>query len=135
MKKAFKENLIKNIIVGSLLIPGYFSIQSSFINSAISSDKSTLGSLLVAVSILAVIACFGNYAFTYEKVKTNDSKYRILVHLATGVLILIIGFSLEMTSIITKMLIGNFPIFDLSLVLLYIASVLFDFWDLHRSDL
>lgn len=135
MKNLIAENLIKNIIVVLLLIPGYISIQTSVSASGIVSDKTALGSILVAVSILAVTACFGNFSFTYEKVENNKRNFRLLAHTTTGLLMLLIGLSLEMTSIITGLLIGNFPVFDFSLLLLYFASVLYDFWDLRRADL
>ncbi len=135
MKNTVWENIIKNGVIGLLLIPGYISIQTSVSASGFSSDKSILGSILVAVSILAVTACFGNFSFTYEKVEQKNSGARFLAHITTGLLMLLIGLSLEMTSVITKILIGSFPIFDLSLFILYISSVLYDFWDLSRSDL
>lgn len=131
MKSALLENLIKNIVIIILLIFGYFEIQNS--QSINSLDKSSLGSFLVAVSILAVTACFGNFAFTYEKVEHNKLTSRLLAHFTTGILMLLIGLSLEMTSVLTHALVGNFPIFNLSLLLLYIASVLYDFWDLKRA--
>lgn len=135
MKNTVRENLIKNGVVGLLLIPGYISIQSSVSASGFASDKTTLGSILVAVSILAVTACFGNFSFTYEKVEQKNSKARLLAHITTGLLMLLIGLSLEMTSVITRLLIGSFPIFDLSLLILYFSSVLYDFWDLRKPDL
>lgn len=134
MKPVFLENLVKNITIIILLFIGYSQIQTSFplINTL---DKGSLGSFLVAVSILAVTACFGNFAFTYEKVEYKKFTSRLLAHLTTGILMLLIGLSLEMTSTLTQALIGNFPIFNLSLLLLYIASVLYDFWDLKRAEL
>ncbi|MFH1832741.1 MAG: hypothetical protein ABH816_01050 [Candidatus Levyibacteriota bacterium] len=47
----------------------------------------------------------------------------------------LIGFSLELTSVLVKYLIGSFPIFDFSLIMLYLGSVLYDFWDLQRLEL
>lgn len=135
MKNTVRENIVKNGVVGLLLIPGYISIQTSVFALGIASDKTTLGSFLVAVSILTVTACFGNFSFTYEKVEQKNSNARLLAHITTGLLMLLIGLSLEMTSVITKLLIGNFPVFDLSLLILYFASVLYDFWDLNRAEL
>ncbi len=133
MKKVFLENLIKNILVFLLLIPSYIYSRTFLFSLPATSDKSVLGSLLVAVSILAVIACFGNFAFTYEKINLKDYGFRFLAHTITGILMLLIGLSLEMTSVLVELLVGRFFIFDLSLVVLYIASILYDFWDMNRA--
>lgn len=134
MKNALVENIIKNIVIFILLIPAYFHIQSIF-SPGTFFDKSVLGSVLVAVSILSVTACFGNFAFTYERVKQKETSSRLLAHATTGLLMLLIGLSLEMTSVIVGLLIGKFLIFNASLVVLYSASVLYDFWDLNRADI
>lgn len=117
-----------------ILVASYWNIHSFVYSSDMVVDKLTAGSLLVAVSILAVTACFGNFAFTYEKVNYKDTVNRILAHITTGLLMLLIGMSLEMTSVLSTVLIGNFQIFNISLVILYLASVLYDFWDLKRVD-
>lgn len=135
MNKSNKENIIKNGIVGIFLILGYISIQTQVSLPNFPSDKGILGSLLVAVSILSVTACFGNFSFTYEKVDTKNNTARLLAHLTTGLLMLLIGLSLEMTSVIIRLLIGSFSIFDLCLFMLYFSSVLYDFWDLNRSEM
>src|SRR5258708_5517405 len=74
MKNVLLENIVKNIAIVLVLIFTYLQIQSFFLNTNF--DKSVIGSMLVAVSILAVTACFGNFAFTYEKVnlKTGGGK-------------------------------------------------------------
>ena len=133
MKRIYLENWVKNSIVLLILIFAYFNVQNFLLNSPVASDKSVIGSLLVAVSILAVTACFGNFAFTYEKVEHSSLDLRLLAHFTTGILMLLIGLSLEMTSVIAKLLMGDFLVFDLSLVLLYLASILYDFWDLRRA--
>lgn len=133
MKATLRENLIKNIVLIILLIIGYFIIQDSF-NVTNFSDKIAAGNFLVAISILAVTACFGNFAFTYEKV-ANNLRARYLAHITTGILMLLIGLSLEMTAVLVQNFVGDFPVFNFSLMLLYIGSVLFDFWDIQRSSL
>lgn len=126
------ENWVKNIILIMILIPSYLDIQKALVNSSIVADKASIGSLLVAVSILSVTACFGNFSFTYADVSNRTKSSRLLAHFTTGLLMLLIGLSLEMTSVLTKLLVGDFLIFDISLAILYIASVLYDFWDLRR---
>lgn len=133
MNHTIWENIIKNVIVIILLVPSYGMIQSSLASSPAAGDTSVLGSLLVAVGILSVTACFGNFAFTYEKVKHTNTQFRLIAHATTGLFMLLIGLSLEMTSVIVKLLVGPFLIFDLILLILYIASVLYDFWDLYSN--
>ena len=134
MRNIELENSIKNLIVFFLLIFFYFPIRTFFF-SLNNPDVSSLTSILGAVGILSVVACFGNFAFTYGEINHKRLISRLIGHSCTGLLMLLIGLSLEMTSIIVRLLIGNFLIFDLSLVILYIACVLYDFWDLERAKL
>lgn len=134
MKKMFWENLIKNLLIVPILIFAYFEIEKFFTNLS-STDNSILGSVLVAVSILAVTACFGCFAFTYEKVEHSKIEWRLLAHVITALLMLLIGLSLEMTLVLLNLLVGSFYIFNLSLALLYVSVVLYDFWDLKRAKL
>lgn len=127
------ENLIKNILLLIILIFSYGLIQTSLMG--LNLDRSVAGSFLASVSILIVTACFGNFAFTYEKVAIRNSSMRFLGHLTTGLLMLLIGLSLEMASVFSSILIGSFPVFNLSLVILYAAVILYDFWDLKRAEL
>lgn len=135
MKKYIIENIIKNVVIVILLVPGYESSRFFLISSPIVTDKQALGSLLTAVTILAMIACAGNYTFTYEKVNLKDTISRILAHTTTGLLMLLLGLSLGMTSVLIELLTGRFFIFDISLVMVYFASILYDFWDLKRTNL
>lgn len=135
MKRIYVENWVKNVLILVILFPVYFEAQKFLQNFPNSTDTGVVGSMLVAVSILAVTACFGNFAFTYEKADNKSLMSRLMAHITTGLLMLLIGLSLEMTSILTTLLIGTFPIFNMSLIILYVASVLYDFWDLKRSRL
>lgn len=134
MKNILWENVIKNIIVIFVLFIAYSQIHSFLFSSDFTQDKSVIGSLLVVVSILAVTACFGNFAFTYEKIKRDKPAHRLLAHITTGLLMFLIGLSLELTSVLAKLLVGNFYILDLGFLILYVASVLYDFWDLNRVE-
>lgn len=133
MNKILWENIFKNLIILFILAFFYSQIENFFLNFQIAGDKSVLGSVLVAVSILIVTASFGCFAFTYEKAELSKFGLRLLAHTTTGVLMLLIGLSLEMTSIIARLLMGNFYIFDFSLILLFVGIILYDFWDLRRA--
>ena len=134
MKKFVVENIVKNLLIIIILISVYESSRIFLISSPIVSDKQALGSLLTAVTILAMIACAGNYTFTYEKVNLRNTMSRIMAHTTTGLLMLLLGLSLGMTSVLVELLTGKFFIFDMSLIVLYFTSILYDFWDLMRED-
>ena len=135
MKNYFVENVVKNLLIIIVIVPAYGWSRSFLFSSPIISDKQALGSLLTAVSILAMIACAGNYTFTYEKVDFKNFTSRILAHTTTGLLMLLLGLSLGMTSILVEFLVGNFFVFNFSLIILYFTSILYDFWDLMRENI
>ena len=136
MKKIIQENILKNILLLIILGLSYNPIQDFILNNQkLLGDNALAGDFLVAVSILAVTACFGNFAFTYEKTKEKKQLNRLLAHSTTGLLMLLIGIALIMTSALGKILIGNFPALNISLLILYVASVLYDFWDLEKIKL
>jgi hypothetical protein len=132
MQKIIKENLAKNIILVILLALLYSPIQIYLLNSNLVNDLPLAGDILVAVSVIAVIACFGNFAFTYEKIHSRSVAQRLLAHFTTGLLMLIIGISLIFASVLVAMIMGQFIIFDIILLGLYVACVGYDFWDLLR---
>lgn len=132
MKILIKENLAKNILAIALLVILYFPISGYLMNSNLFVDISLAGNVLVATSIIAVTACFGNFAFTYEKIDKGSAFSRHLAHFTTGLLMLIIGVSLIFTSILATFVMGHFVLIDLLLIALYVACVGYDFWDLFR---
>jgi len=114
-------------LVGRLLFP----VAEFLGRTRLATDLPLAGDVLVAVSIIAVIACFGNFAFTYEKVGASV-RHRLIAHLLSGILMYVIGVSLIFTHFLLAFLMGPFFVVDLALALLYVASVLYDFWDLFR---
>ncbi|MFH1218454.1 MAG: hypothetical protein V1679_01275 [Candidatus Peregrinibacteria bacterium] len=132
MNKIIVENFIKNIILLIILGLTYSPTKEFLLNSELATDKALAGDLLVAVSILAVTACFGNFAFTYEKVNKENVFSRMISHLTTGILMLLIGLSIIISSTLSDVLIKDFTILKIGWILLYIGSVIYDFWDLQR---
>tara|TARA_Y100000310_G_scaffold211063_1_gene211790 strand:+ start:301 stop:702 length:402 start_codon:yes stop_codon:yes gene_type:complete len=130
MKQIIKENITKNLLIVLIIWILYTPIKSFLTNSI--SDKALAGDTLVAVSIFAVIACFGNFAFTYEGINPNNTFQRYLAHITTGLLMVVIGISLVFSSILTAIIIGEFIIIDLLVIIIYAASVGYDFWDVYR---
>lgn len=129
------ENIVKNVILLAVLVPFYTSIRDFLSTSEAATDKGLAGNLLIIVSIVAVTACFGNFAFTYERVAAHNFLQRILAHMTTGLLMFIIGLALEMSAVLSHLLIGNFAALEFCWLSLYVGSVLFDFWDLERIGL
>lgn len=128
-----RENVFKNFVVAALLALFYPIIHNDLVHSIVRTDKVLAGNILVAVSIIAVTACFGNFAFTYEKIAVQSAWQRMLAHITTGLLMLLIGISLIFTGILMAFIMGHFFIVDLALVLLYTTCVTYDFWDLFRA--
>jgi hypothetical protein len=127
-----KMNITKNILLLLILTLLYYPIKSQIILSNISSNLNLVGDVLVAVSILAVIACFGNFAFTYEKVNYKNKLQLLLANLTTGTLMLVIGLSLIYTNFLVELLMGPSLFIPLILILIYFACILYDFWDLSK---
>ena len=132
MNLLIRENLVKNALIILALASAYSPVRSALSSDAVTQSPGLAGDLLVAVSILAVTACFGNFAFTYEKSKLLSLSERLLAHSTTGLLMLLIGLSLMMTTVLSEVLIGPSWIMKLTFLILYVASVLYDFWDLLR---
>ena len=135
MNRIRAENVVKNLLLVAVLIPFYESIYDFLTSSEAAADKGLAGNLLIIVSIVAVTACFGNFAFTYERVAADHWLQRLLAHLTTGLLMFIIGLALEMSAVLSRLLIGEFVALDFCWYSLYAGSVLFDFWDLERIGL
>lgn len=134
MHEILKENIAKNLIILIVLGILCFQIPNCIGCSVIEEDKAAAGSLLTTISLISVIACFGCFAFTYEKVQMKKRMYRYLAHITTGLLMLAIGTTLILTSLVTKIIAGPLLIIDLLLVMVYLACVCYDFWDILRTE-
>ncbi len=128
MKKVLIENLVKNAILIVILLLAYIPIKEFFLEI----DDAYLGDVLLTVSILIVTACFGNFAFSYERIEGEKFSHRIIAHLTTGFLMLSIGLLLEIVQVLISREIGSFWIFEISILLIYAGTVGFDFWDVLR---
>ncbi|MDF2378845.1 MAG: hypothetical protein P1V18_01305 [Candidatus Gracilibacteria bacterium] len=132
---AILENIVKNLILLLILVFTYPYIKDQILIEKIISNPSLAGDVLVAVSIITVTACFGNFAFTYERTRLKNFYSRFLAHTCTGLLMLIIGMSLLIANFLTKALVGEIVVLQISFMLLYIASILYDFWDIERCTI
>jgi hypothetical protein len=132
MKAVYVENIVKNLILIGVLVGLYPVVDDSFEEL---SDTGQAGNLLVAVSILIVTACFGNFAFTYEKVGMVGLFPRFWAHITTALLMLLIGISVEICSVLCEKILGKIAVLDIAWLLLYASSVMYDFWDVQRTEL
>jgi len=135
MHKIIKENLTKNVIIIAILGLLYPIVYNFLMNSSLVSNKSIAGDIIVVTSIIAVTACFGNFAFTYSGIDVKNSFQRYLAHFTTGLFMLVIGTSLIFTGILTTILMGYFVLIDITILLLYISCIGYDFWDIYRLSL
>jgi len=87
--------------------------------------------MLVAVGLISVVACFGNFSFTYEKVDVENPSERYMAHITTSLLMFVIGISLIFTGFLVNIIMESAMIW-MAAACLYSASVLYDFWDLFR---
>ena len=132
MRSILKENLIKNVLLIIIFIILYFPINSYLMNSIIATDKSLAGDVIIVISLVSVIACFGNFAFSYEKINQVSAPQRLLGHFTTGILMLVIGITLIFLALLVSIIVEHSIIIDLTLVILYLGCVGYDFWDLFR---
>jgi len=130
LKKKYKENLGKNILLLILFLLLFNPIKSYFLEGGLVINKASAGNILVAISIIAVLAGFGNFGFKYDKVDLQNPVQRYFAHVITGIFMFVIGICLVITGILISLIMGHFVLIDIILFLLYVSCVGFDFWDL-----
>jgi hypothetical protein len=134
MNCLIKENIVKNILIALCMVPVY-PLTREYIYSftRLPLDLPLAGDTLIAISILSVMACFGNFAFSYRYVNMNDSVQRYIAHITTFMLMWLMGISLIFTSLLMQLLVGYFVVIDIALLILYLAIVCYDFSDLLNA--
>ena len=85
---------------------------------------------MVAVSIMSVLAAFGHFGCKYYQINMDNVFLRLFAHSVTGILMLVIGVSLLMTGTLISIIMGHFLLMKITLALLYIACIGYDYWDL-----
>jgi hypothetical protein len=133
LRKVFKENIVKNVFLLVLLTILLVPIKTYILDSTLHTEEGSIGSVLAALSIIAVLAGFGNFGFKYENVDLNNPFQRYFAHTLTGVLLFVIGISLIMTWKMIAMIMGDFILMDITFLLLYLACVGYDYWDLSSA--
>lgn len=126
------EVVVKNILLVVLLVLSFGPVKTA----VYAAGMANVDSILLFAGMTLVAALFGNFAFTYEFSHVKDKSERLLAHSTTFLLMLVIGLLLEVsfTAISLKADSLSF-IFALISVIIYIASVFYDFWDMHRAKI
>ena len=121
-----RENIIKNIILIVLLTVMFLPLQGFFESVSDTSHNS----ILLVTSLLIMAALFANYAFKYRDLGLKNIRVRILGHVTTFLVMLLIGILLEITVIVTNLVVRMFawPIVLIAL-LFFVSTILYDFWD------
>lgn len=123
------ENIFKNGLILVIILATWPSISNKV------SSLANLGfdNLLTVLSILLVTVCFANFAFSYENSFMESFGVRLISHLATFLFLLLTAWLIIVLYEVVRI---SFPtlahpalIFS---ILLYLAIVLYDFWDLFR---
>jgi hypothetical protein len=128
-KRITTENIIKNVILIILLIIAIFPIN----NSLSKMSPGDVDSVLFFVNLILVAALFGNFSFSYQYTKMKEESSIMLGHATTFLLMLCIGLLFEVSVILISIKVPSFlAISAIISFAIYFASVLYDFWDLHR---
>ena len=128
-KTLIKENLIKNLLVIICTAFAYNFV----VASTGGVDVTQSGNFLSLISMLLVVVCFANFAFTYEKSNMNLFSVRLLSHVCTFFLLLLLA--LLLVALVSSIKVFMPSLHNLSIwfsVLIYISVVLYDFWDILR---
>ena len=128
-KKLILENVWKNLLV--LLVT---AIAVPFIQTSVRIlAPESLGNFLLVISMLLVTVCFANFGFTYKDSNIHSFGVRMLSHFATFLFLLLTALLLAAITIGVGIVYPSlFAFFSVFSILLYIAVVLYDFWDLFR---
>ena len=128
------KNLIHQNIIKNFLIIGIAAFLWLVISASLQQlQVGQIGDFLIMISILLVTVCFANFAFTYEKSRSDISSINLLSHAATFVFMLLILLLLESMVLAVKVVYPSFYTIILGFsVLLYAGIILYDFWDLFR---
>lgn len=129
LKIVLRENLIKNCILLVSLVVLFFPINTIMQDIA----PENIDSVLLFSSLVFVAALFANFAFTYEFSDVKNRFERILGHSTTFFVMLSIGLLLEISVIAISIKIPSTTFMFAAIAsIVYLASVLYDFWDIFR---
>ena len=130
-KKLLWENIWKNVLVILVIALSWPFIQ----NRLAVIEQNDFGNFLLVISILLVTVCFANFGFTYRDSDTRVKEIRWLFHIATFLFLLLTALLLLTMSWGISVAYPEMSLlFYIFSLLLYIAVVLYDFWDILRTN-
>lgn len=131
MKKLLIENTIKNILLLALLIGSYGRLLKLFKNI----DPEHYDSLLMTITLLIMAVLFADYAFTYAHTRIKNLLDRYLSHVITFMIMLCTGLLLESVVMIVNLKTNlNVWLITFVSITFYASLVLYDYWDILRSE-
>lgn len=131
LKQLLIENIYKNLLILVVAIALYPALKDSL--DQINIDQT--GNFLLVISMFLVTVCFANFEFTYAKSQLDNRLGKWLATSSTAIFMFLIALLLETIILIIKLIYPSFfGLFFGFSVLLYTGIILYDFWDLIRSD-
>lgn len=131
LKQLLKENIYKNILIIIFALAMYPVLKDSL--DQISAAQT--GNFLLVISMFLVTVCFANFEFTYAKSQLDNRLGKWLAISSTAIFMFLIALLLETIILIIKLIYPSFVgLFAGFSILLYTGIVLYDFWDLIRSE-
>lgn len=128
MKRAYIENICKNIILIVLLWGFYYPVRA-FLAQLRTEDYDAI---LIVSTLLIMAFLFADYAFTYSGLSAKMVD-RYIGHVITFLIMFGSGALLEITVISLDLRIEKtFILFRFLAVIFYSSLVIHDFWDLKR---
>ncbi len=124
------KNVIKHILLVLVLAFAYFLIQKEF--STIQ-DKETIQTLILFVGLVLVAPLFAVFQFSYAFTNSKKGREVFVSHTTTFLAILVVGLLIEMIDVLFVMMVGNLLTFRITILLLYLAIIGYDFWDYWRN--
>lgn len=130
LTNAIVENIIKNFLIIMIALLSIPSISVGLKSLA----EVQLTNTLTIFSMFLLIACFACFTFSYENTNMYKFSSKILGHITVAASMTLMAILLE--CIIISVHLIHPSIFGLVLslsILLYVATMLYDFWDLIRA--
>ncbi len=131
-----KKSLIWENVWKNLLVLVTVALFAPYIQKSLHTlDLNNGGNFLLIISTLLVTVCFANFGFTYKDSAKEQASVLMLSHVATFCFLLLMAILLLTMSLgIAIIYPAMGTLFSALSILLYVAIVLYDFWDLLRTN-
>jgi len=124
-----KQNILKNLTVAFLTVTLLL-----WIKPYLMSVKDSGLDIFFFLSIFPLGSMFAYFAFSYSETNLNHVQHRILADLATFIFLLIICFSVALSTLIAVFIYPQMTMpFMLLATLLISGCLIYDFWNLYSN--